>query len=297
VSHLAINTNLPDCPECIEVEELLDYEEVWRHLFYLWKWAFDNDFQSGIVKLTPRTLARHAQWSGDAQAFFDALCQPVGPNKVPWLINKGKGYFYLRGWSRNERFFKKKEQGRERQRRYREKFDALRDAKHNASLTEHVYPDRSQSQSQSQSRSPPPPRSPPRSPPLSTIRSNDLVVSGGIQTVWNHWLEKKPTSRRKTLSAKSPEHRLIKKRLADYSAEDLCKAIDGMFLDRWSVDHDKLEIGWALRQDEKHNNLDRFLATVEKEPAKPMDALDPNNQWLDEHGNPMPRRENDKPLN
>ncbi len=79
-----------------------------------------------------------------------------------------------------------------------------------------------------------------------------------IDTVWSHWISRRPTTRRKTLSAKSPEHRLIKKRLADYTSAELCLAIDGLLLDEWAMEH-KPELAWALRQDDKNNNVDRFI--------------------------------------
>ena len=153
MSHIAVDTNLPDCAETMELEETLGVEEAWRHLFYLWCWAFEADFQNGVVKLTPKLLARSARWFGDQNKFFDALCRPLGPNKLAWLVNRGKGYYYLRGWSRNKQFFIKKQQGRQRQQRYRDKANAKRNALHDSNGDRDVYPDRSRSPSRSPSRS------------------------------------------------------------------------------------------------------------------------------------------------
>lgn len=80
-----------------------------------------------------------------------------------------------------------------------------------------------------------------------------------IDHVWDHWLLMVPTTRRKTLASDSVEYRLIKKRLAQYSADSLCLAIDGMFRDTWSVNNN-CSLGWALRQDDKNQNIDKFIA-------------------------------------
>jgi len=49
----------------------VEHHEVIGHLSLLWLWALDNS-SDGLLLASPRTLARVANWKGDAQAFVDA---------------------------------------------------------------------------------------------------------------------------------------------------------------------------------------------------------------------------------
>lgn len=105
-----------------------------------------------------------------------------------------------------------------------------------------------------------------------------------VASVWSHWRERNPTVRRETLASENPEARLIRKRLKSYSVGDLCLAIDGLFLDPWATAN-KCELGWALRQDEKNNNIDRFIRLARGEHPQAMtkatrSAVTAAQQWL-----------------
>jgi hypothetical protein len=105
-----------------------------------------------------------------------------------------------------------------------------------------------------------------------------------VASVWSHWRERNPTVRRETLASDNPEARLIRKRLQSYSAADLCLAIDGLFLDSWATAN-KCELGWALRQDEKNNNVDRFIRLAKDGPPSTItkatqSAITAGQQWL-----------------
>ena len=94
-----------------------------------------------------------------------------------------------------------------------------------------------------------------------------------VRQVFDHWV----VSRRKALrtNAKAPRlndvrRKKIRDRLADYSAEDLCRAIDGNLSDDWHVERGLVDVELVLRDDA---HVDKFMALAP--PVRPSAAPDP----------------------
>lgn len=135
--HIALDTNLPETDEAVELEELLGVEDAWRYLYHLWRWGVNADRQTGVVRLTPRILADACRWRGDPKRIFEVMTKPLGPDKKAWLEDRGDGYYYMRGWSRMGDFFKKRQRHRDRQKKYRES-TSTRDAHGDSHVTRTV---------------------------------------------------------------------------------------------------------------------------------------------------------------
>ena len=67
MSHVAIETNLWDQDEAIELGESLGDPEAWRFLVRLWAWGIDSDRQSGIIRLPAKRLAQICNFNGDRE--------------------------------------------------------------------------------------------------------------------------------------------------------------------------------------------------------------------------------------
>ena len=98
-------------------------------LSLLWLWAVDNAEDGDLSRVTSRTIARAAQWEGDADTFVMAIKQAgfvdSDTNVIhDWLDYSGKLL---------EQREQKRAQNRERQRRYREK--QVQKVQNNADVT------------------------------------------------------------------------------------------------------------------------------------------------------------------
>lgn len=111
--HVTIDTGLIDSDESVEFGELLGDPDAWRHLVRLWGWGIQTDKEDGIIKLPAWKIAEVCGYRGDADELFAALTAPLGRGQVPWLMPQGDGSYYMRGWSRNGRYFKEKQRLRD----------------------------------------------------------------------------------------------------------------------------------------------------------------------------------------
>jgi hypothetical protein len=71
---LELHQSLPTHRKTLAMADALDTQpaHIVGHIACLWLWALDNA-QDGVLHVSPRMVARAAQWEGDPQAFMDAL--------------------------------------------------------------------------------------------------------------------------------------------------------------------------------------------------------------------------------
>jgi hypothetical protein len=71
---LELHQSLPTHRKTLAMADALDVQpaHIVGHIACLWLWALDNA-QDGVLQVSPRLVARAAQWEGDPQAFMDAL--------------------------------------------------------------------------------------------------------------------------------------------------------------------------------------------------------------------------------
>jgi hypothetical protein len=71
---LELHQSLPTHRKTLMMADALDTQpaHIVGHIACLWLWALDNA-QDGVLQVSPRLVARAAQWEGDPQAFTDAL--------------------------------------------------------------------------------------------------------------------------------------------------------------------------------------------------------------------------------
>jgi hypothetical protein len=75
---LELHQSLPTHRKTLMMADALDVQpaHIVGHLACLWLWALDNA-QDGVLHVSPRLVARAAQWEGDPQVFMDALLAAV----------------------------------------------------------------------------------------------------------------------------------------------------------------------------------------------------------------------------
>lgn len=135
--HVAIDTSLADSDAALEFCDLLGEDEraCW-YLVKLWSWGINANRVDGTVPAamarTPARLAAKIGYLGDPGLLWKALTAPLGPEGKAWLEPREGGAFYMRGWSRQRRFFTEKARlSRVAERRRQEK-DQRRDAREQA---------------------------------------------------------------------------------------------------------------------------------------------------------------------
>lgn len=149
--HIQVETNIWDTDEAVELGCLLGDEDAWRFVLRLWGWGIDADCESGVISLPPKRVASIVVFSGDAVTLFDALVA------TRWLVPRGDGRWYMRGWSRTRRYFRQKRLTRARMKKYRarQKRDAkgTQDVTRNSAGTFGIDPDPDRDRNRNRDRS------------------------------------------------------------------------------------------------------------------------------------------------
>jgi len=91
------------------------------------------------------------------------------------------------------------------------------------------------------------------------------VGAVGVAAVWDHYLEIRPKTRRKTLKSGTKEYKRISARLKSYAVEDLCLCFDGYERTDWSNGNNDRGYEWTvLMALESGTNVDRGIALAEQ---------------------------------
>lgn len=125
--HVQVETNLWDTEEAVELGRLVGVHDAWKYVVRIWGWGLDANCESGVIHLRPARIAGIVEFEGDPDVLFNALVA------TKWLVPRASGGFYMRGWSRNRRYFLEKRKTRDRMRKYRER--RARDAESDADVT------------------------------------------------------------------------------------------------------------------------------------------------------------------
>lgn len=74
---IEVHQSLINHRKIILLADLLDIQEahVGGHLIWFWLWCLDNAPSGLLDGITPRMIARAAQWNGDPEVFIDALTE------------------------------------------------------------------------------------------------------------------------------------------------------------------------------------------------------------------------------
>jgi hypothetical protein len=105
-----MDTDFPDSDEAVLLGELLGVDDAWRYPLRLWAWGLNQNKVDGRFRLPPARVAAICGWGGDPQQLVDALADPG----VRLLVRQEDGRWYMRGWSRNRRFFAERQRLRTR---------------------------------------------------------------------------------------------------------------------------------------------------------------------------------------
>lgn len=91
------------------------------HLFCLWWWSLDYAGDGNLGDFDAADIADAAEWDGDPNEFVAALIT-CGPADRPGFLVDTDGVLSIRDWSQyGGKYITKRNQGRERQRTYRER--------------------------------------------------------------------------------------------------------------------------------------------------------------------------------
>lgn len=105
MSHVLVDASLHERSEVNRLRKRLQLAEAEIYVIRLWAWGIRTDCRDGRVEMDPLQLASITMWRGEPGLLFDALLECGFLVPIP----EEPGFHYMRGWSRNQRFFERKE--------------------------------------------------------------------------------------------------------------------------------------------------------------------------------------------